>query len=239
MMGRRSTCGTTKPKPSSGWRDVGAAIGERHRGRGGVGNPLEQMARAPDRRSGAARGLVRLRRRGSRASAGEDRAVGGGRRASRAVRARPSAARSLRRTAPGGSRAARARTSSSIPSANVTKSDQRAPLVPALERRAPGGAARHRAEDDAPLAPLHLQEARHGGGERELVGIGGVDPADQRLRHPLERLAAEPARARRRPGSRRRSPPRGSTRSQRHPELARPREEREREEGPSRVGARS
>ena len=49
------------------------------------------------------------------------------------------------------------------------------------------------AEDHAPVAALHLEEARHGGGEREGVGIGGVDAPDERLGHALERLAAEPA----------------------------------------------
>ena len=118
---------------------------------------------------------------------------------------------------------------SSIPSANVTKSDQRAPLVP---RRRRGRAASRppEAEDHAPLRALELEKARHGRREREHVGIGGVDPGHQRLGHALERLAAEPARH---------EPPEalvGIAAARQHeihghPELAGPREETRANEG--------
>ncbi len=122
-----------------------------------------------------------------------------------------------------------------MPSANVTKSDQRAPLVPACSGRGAAGGPPE-GQDHAALAPLHLEEARHGGAEREIVGIGGVDAADQRLGDALERLAAQPPPHERAEALVGATPPRGSTRSQRHPELARPREERRREERPEARG---
>src|SRR5262245_27658393 len=101
------------------------------------------------------------------------------------------------RMAPAGSREARARVSSSIPSANVTKRDQRAPLAPFASSRARPPAPPPRPpqpEDETPLAALDLEEARHGGGQRKHVRIGSIDAGNQRLRHPLERFAPQPAR---------------------------------------------
>ena len=48
-------------------------------------------------------------------------------------------------------------------------------------------------ENDGPLAPLELAEPRHRGREREIVGIGRVDPGDERLSDALERLASQSA----------------------------------------------
>ena len=87
-----------------------------------------------------------------------------------------------------------------------------------LPGRAPEG------QDHAPLAPLHLEEARHGRRQRQLVGIRGVDARDQRLGDALERLAAEP------PPHERAEALVGIAAARqhqvaRHPELARPGEE--------------
>ncbi len=43
------------------------------------------------------------------------------------------------------------------------------------------------------MRALHLEEARHRGGERQALGIGGVDAADERIGDALERLASEAA----------------------------------------------
>jgi len=51
---------------------------------------------------------------------------------------------------------------------------------------------RAEAEDEAPVTPLDVAEARHGGREREALGVGRVDAADERLGDPLQRFAAEP-----------------------------------------------
>ena len=131
---------------------------------------------------------------------------------------------------PGGSRLASARISSSIPSAKVTNSDQRAPLEPAACGGRAAGRAPH-GEDHAALALLQLEEPRHGGGQRQVIRVGGVDPGDQRLGDALERLVAEAA-----PDERAQTlvgiPAARQDEIERHPELARPREERRGEEGP-------
>ena len=91
-----------------------------------------------------------------------------------------------------------------------------------LRGRPPGSPPE--AEDHAPLLALELEKARHGRGQREHVGIGGVDPGHQRLGHALERLAAEP------PGHESAEAlvgiaAAGQHEIHGHPELARPREE--------------
>ena len=43
----------------------------------------------------------------------------------------------------------------------------------------------------AALLAFHFKEARHGGAKTELVRIGSIDPADQRLGHSLERFGAD------------------------------------------------
>src|SRR5206468_2599018 len=81
-------------------------------------------------------------------------------------------------------------------------------------------------EDEAPVASLELDEAGHGGAQRQPLGVAGVDAAEERLGHALERLAAEP------PADEGRDALVGVVRAARQPEveehaqLAAPREER-------------
>ena len=56
-------------------------------------------------------------------------------------------------------------------------------------------AARWRAaglDEDGCAAAGGRVELRDGGGQAQLVGVAGVDAADQRVDQPLERLVAEP-----------------------------------------------
>ena len=75
-----------------------------------------------------------------------------------------------------GQRLAIASTNSCMPPARVTNRLQRAPL-PVSRLRARAAVRPHR-QDDASWRSFHFFEARHGGGETELVGIRGIDAAD-------------------------------------------------------------
>ena len=86
----------------------------------------------------------------------------------------------------------RASTSASMPPASVTKRLQRAPLA-ARRRARPAARARH-----MPRIRLRSRAPSRGSAAWwrrgcSVVGVGGVDAADQRLRDALERLAPEPA----------------------------------------------
>src|SRR5207245_10747430 len=75
-------------------------------------------------------------------------------------------------------------------------------------------------EDDRALPLLELGEARHGGGEAQVVRVGGVDAGDERLGDALERPSTEPssdARAQALVGGN----PTWQHELERHPELAR------------------
>src|SRR3989304_5922773 len=110
----------------------------------------------------------------------------------RAPSRRSPTTRSLSLTEPGGRRSARARVNSSIPSAKGTKRLPRAPLPPPA-RRARRAGRPPEGEDEAPVGPLHLEEARHGRRQAQRVGISGVDAGHQRLGHALQRFDTEPA----------------------------------------------
>ena len=57
----------------------------------------------------------------------------------------------------------------------------------ARQRFAAGG------PDQAAMLAFHRQELREGGLEAQVVGVGRVNPRDQRLNQPVERLAPESA----------------------------------------------
>ena len=85
-----------------------------------------------------------------------------------------------------------------MPSSTLTNRLQRAPLVARLRRPARwpmrGACCRPHRPDHAARLAFHLQETRHGCRQAEVVRVRRVDPADQRLGHALQGLAAESAR---------------------------------------------
>ena len=93
------------------------------------------------------------------------------------------------RTAPGGRRAASAVTSSSMP---LGQRHEEAPAGAARPRRLPGARRPPEPEDQAAVLLLEGEEPRHGRREGQAVRVRRVDPPDEWLRHPLERLPPEP-----------------------------------------------
>ena len=114
----------------------------------------------------------------------------------------------------------------------ILEGDEEGPARPAGFRGRRGRPARGAAqgEDHAAVLPLHLEETRHGGRERERVGIRGVDAADERLRHALQRLAPQASAHEGAQALVGVSPARQDE-IHGHPELAAPGEERRAEQG--------
>ena len=73
---------------------------------------------------------------------------------------------------------------------------------------------------------FHFFEARHGCAEAELIGIGGVDAADQRLSDPFQGFVAETAAHEGAEAFVAVSSPRGKKQLGRHAQLAGPGKER-------------
>ena len=179
--------GTTKPKPAS-------VPARRRRGSRASPSPTRRTrwrrARARARASsGASSARGGERRRRDDHGVGVERLAAGRQRASARRRAPAPAPPRAAGRRPSGSRRATASTSAPMPSRGR---DEQAVARARAAARAP---RRRRAqpEDHAAVRALHLEEARHGRGERQALGIGGVDAADERLGDALERLAAEPA----------------------------------------------
>jgi hypothetical protein len=82
------------------------------------------------------------------------------------------------------------------------------------------------------MLALHLEEAGHRGRQAEIVGIGRVDSPDERLRHALERLAAETAGDERSETFVRPLRSAGQNEIESHPQLAGPGEEPGRQQRP-------
>ena len=79
-------------------------------------------------------------------------------------------------------------------------------------------------EDEAALASLQLHEAGHRREQAQLVGVGGVDSRDERLGDALERLTSKTA-AHERAQALVAAAAARQDHVERHPQLARPREE--------------
>src|SRR5207253_2079054 len=106
----------------------------------------------------------------------------------------------------------------------LLEGDEETPTRAGDARLARAAARAPEPEDDRALLLLELGEARHRGREAQVVGIGGVDPGDERLGDTLEGLPAEP------PSHERAQAfvvgdPAGQDEVERHAERARPGEE--------------
>ena len=209
-------------------RDVRAAPADRHRRRGRVRDPIEQVRQRRIRVAEHAARLVGL--------GGDDDGV---RRGGDSIRQTEAPAGAVARDArdarlePDGFRGQPRRERAGELLHPVGEGDEQGPARAARPGRLSRSTTRPapEPEDEAPLPALELEEARHGGGQREHVGIGRIDPRDQRLGHALQGLDAQP------PGHEGPQALVGIAASRqdeihRHPELAGPGEESRAKKGP-------
>jgi NADH-quinone oxidoreductase subunit A len=83
-------------------------------------------------------------------------------------------------------------------------------------------AASQQGADDAAVEALHLQKLRHGGGQAQVLGVGAVDAAEQRLGQAIERFLAKPAADEAGQGLVAQARAAGKHEVEQHPRLARP-----------------
>ena len=227
MMGCPSRVRHDEAEAVEGMADGRTAIGERHRRRGGVRDSFEQERERWIDVAEETRGLMRF--------AGEDDRVGVEN--ITVLRRHAPAAFGPRHGGHAGLEPDRPRREAGAQGAHqllhaLGEGDEERPAGAARTRGLGGRRTRAapQGQDHAALAPLHLREARHGGGERQVVRVGGVDAGDEGLRHPLERLAAE-ATAHECAEALVGFAAAGQHEVERHPELARPGEQTRGHEG--------